>query len=869
MAIPSHKLFLVFMSLLLVFLFLSPRSSFSHPLLSTSCLSHESQALLRFKDALNISLTSSWFNLTSWVNGTDCCTNWTGISCDNHTNHVVSLDITYLFAEGVISESLCQLRFLTSLTVREISLTSGTVFPPCLRNLSYIRYLDLSRNNFTGMIPPFVCSLTRLTYLDLSWNNFNGSIPSCLGNLSSLTELDLSDNQLSGSIPASLGSLFSLTKLHLSYNQLSGSIPASLGSLFSLTKLHLSYNQLSGSIPASLGSLSLLRSLYLSNNELRGNIPDSLGNLSLLQVLDGVSNRFNETISSSSLPPSLVALRLSLNHHQLISETFFHKLTRLSSLYLSDCVLNISTIWIPSFQLYELSLMSCTIDGEFPPWISTQFSLENLKLTNASLVGVIPSWLWETSPQLQYLNLSGNHLEGSLSSNHSICTQLSELDVSRNGLSGCIPSIWPSSISILLLNDNLFSGKIPLSLGKLSQLKMLNLAYNLFSGNIPYSLGKLFQLQFLNLANNKISGMIPASLSNCSSLIVLNLGNNSLKGSLPYEFSRLTQLKSLVVHGNILNGSFPLSISNCSFLQVLDIGNNFFGGEMPPTIGNFYFLRVLVMKKNNFTGNIPSAIGHLIYLQILLLSSNHFSGLIPHTIVSLQAMTIEDQDGIVLSNFYYRQIYRDGLDMTSKGRDEHYTYILSTLTAMDLSNNELEGGIPFDFGNLKGLRFLNLSMNNLNGTIPSSLGEMGQLESLDLSRNNFFGKIPMEFISLNSLGFLKLSNNHLSGSIPQGTQMSTFAESSYSGNPNLWGCPLPKNCSWPQYIPRPPEVSINKEKKSTKYPLYGIALGLSYGVAFGGIVSLILIKMSWKRKYFNKVDAILKIVFPWMKDLTL
>lgn len=211
-------------------------------------------------------------------------------------------------------------------------------------------------------------------------------------------------------------------------------------------------------------------------------------------------------------------------------------------------------------------------------WISTQFSLGRLELTNASLVGVIPSWLWETSPRLQYLNLSGNHLEGSLSSNLSICTQLSELDVSRNRLSGCIPSIWPSSIYILLLNDNLYSGKIPSSLGKLSQLQILNLANNFFSGNIPYSLGKLFQLHLLNLANNKISGVIPASLSNCSFLTILNLGNNSLEGSLPCEFSRLGKLSSLVVHGNILNGSFPSSISNCSFLQVLDIGNNFFGG---------------------------------------------------------------------------------------------------------------------------------------------------------------------------------------------------------------------------------------------------------------------------------------------------
>ncbi|XP_059070370.1 receptor-like protein Cf-9 homolog [Cryptomeria japonica] len=139
--------------------------------------------------------------------------------------------------------------------------------------------------------------------------------------------------------------------------------------------------------------------------------------------------------------------------------------------------------------------------------------------------------------------------------------------------------------------------------------------------------------------------------------------------------------------------------------------------------------------------------------------------------------------------------------MTVKGLELHYSYTLSTLKGIDLSNNQLNGHVPFDFGKLKGLRFLNLSMNNLTGVIPPSFGEMSQLESLDLSSNRFYGSIPAEFQSLTSLECLNLSSNNLSGSIPQGGQMITFENTSYSGNPYLEGCPLPKKCSWPKFDP--------------------------------------------------------------------
>ncbi|XP_059070508.1 receptor-like protein 47 [Cryptomeria japonica] len=494
MAIPLRKLTgIVFL------LFFCP--PLSQPLMSGRCPSHESQALLLFKAALN----DSEGYLSSWVNGTDCCTSWNGISCDNNTNHVISVEA--LSFHVVISESICQLRFLTSLTISGVYQGTTTI-PPCLGNLSYIERLVLHYNSFSGMIPPLVCLLTRLKVLNLASNNLNGSIPSCLGNLASLAYLELSYNQLSGRIPASLGSL-------------------------SLTDLLLGDNQLSGIVPDSLGNLSLLERLDISNNQLSGTIPPSFAHLSSLIELYAHGNRFNETVSSLSLPPSLHFLYLSLHHYQSISETSFHNLTRLSDLYLCDCVLNISTTWIPPFDLSYLSLVSCMIDGEFPPWISTQISLERLVITNASLVGVIPSWLWETSPQLNYLNLSGNHLEGSLFSNTSSWMNLRRLDLARNKLSGCIPSMWSFYMGILLLNDNLFSGNIHPNLGDLSNLNMLNLANNKITGVIPVSLSNCSNLEMLNLANNKITGVIPVSLSDCSYLNMLNLANNKITGVIP------------------------------------------------------------------------------------------------------------------------------------------------------------------------------------------------------------------------------------------------------------------------------------------------------------------------------------------------
>jgi len=79
------------------------------------------------------------------------------------------------------------------------------------------------------------------------------------------------------------------------------------------------------------------------------------------------------------------------------------------------------------------------------------------------------------------------------------------------------------------LNNNMFQGQIPASLGNASNLQIIDFTFNNVSGYVPSSLGNLLSLQYLKLEQNKLEANgsqgweFLDALGNCTDLQLLSL----------------------------------------------------------------------------------------------------------------------------------------------------------------------------------------------------------------------------------------------------------------------------------------------------------------------------------------------------------
>jgi hypothetical protein len=107
-------------------------------------------ALLKFKDSI---ATDPHGLLNSWNDSLHFCS-WRGITCGKRHQRVTALILPNYDLNGTLS--------------------------PYIGNLSFLRFINLQDNNFSGKIPQQVEHLFRLRHLNLSFNMLEGEIPANL-----------------------------------------------------------------------------------------------------------------------------------------------------------------------------------------------------------------------------------------------------------------------------------------------------------------------------------------------------------------------------------------------------------------------------------------------------------------------------------------------------------------------------------------------------------------------------------------------------------------------------------------------------------------------------------------------------------------
>ncbi|PHT82498.1 hypothetical protein T459_15513 [Capsicum annuum] len=388
-------------------------------------------------------------------------------------------------------------------TFQPTSIRSHTYW---LFNLPSLSALDLSMNNFEGVIPPSIqmksslfpsivnlvrnklqgpipTQLENVNVINLSLNNFVGSIPAQVGEIPAIRSISLSGNKIDGPIPESFcQSTNVLQVLQLSNNSLSGIIPRSLGNCKSLIYLNLGQNKLTGSVPEELERVTSLRCLDLNGNEFEGSFPTVIEKFQELEILNLAGNRFKGRI------PKFIG---DLNHLRI------------------------------------LVLASNSFNESIPEGVMKLENLQFITLSRNKLSGPIP----EKLEGLKKMTKTQNQTT-ILGYYYSLKFTGAQLEIVTKGQTRFLVSVYSYNTGFDVSSYAL-TGKIPEKIGLLNGIPFLNLSHNNLTGLIPKTIGEMISLESLDLSYNQLTGEIPVTSATLDFLAYLNLSYNNLSGRIP------------------------------------------------------------------------------------------------------------------------------------------------------------------------------------------------------------------------------------------------------------------------------------------------------------------------------------------------
>ncbi|KAK7357254.1 hypothetical protein VNO80_16538 [Phaseolus coccineus] len=552
---------------------------------------------------------------------------------------------------------------------------------------------------------------------------------------------------------------------------------------------------LTGAFSLSLLELESLSYLNLSNNNFKFMQYSSMGS----QKCDDLSRGNLSGLCGNST--NLQYLDLSQNYDLFVSNLdWISHLTSLQYLNLGGVHLHQGIDWLQSVtmlpSLLELHFKSCKLENLYPFLQHANFtSLQVLNLAENHFISELPTWLFNLSCEISRIDLSQNQIHSQLPKTLPYLRSLKSLVLHDNFLKGPIPS-WLGQLEQLQeldLSHNSFSGPIPASLGNSPSLIKLILESNDLNGNLPVELGQLFKLETLRVSNNPLTGIVSErnlrSLRNLKNFSLsspalifdfypkwvppfqlLNIELGYLRDKLPAWLFTQSSLKYLTIRHS--TASFePLDMfwKFANRLESISLENNTINGDMSKV---FLSSKVVWLGANNLRGGMPHISPEVVVLH---LRNNSLSG----SISPLLCHNMRHKSNLVYLDMSYNNLSGGLTDCWNNwkslvlvnlrfnnltGKIPHSMGSLSNLRFLYLKSNKFFGKVPFSLRKCKNLRILDLCRNNLSGVIPSWLGQ--NVEGLELRSNQFSGNIPTQLCQLHSLMMINLASNKLSGPIP-------------------------------------------------------------------------------------------------------
>lgn len=317
------------------------------------------------------------------------------------------LDLSHNTIQSLEDDSFTSLSNLYALDLSHnliLSLSDSS-----LRGLVGLSLLYLTNNSLIEMHSHALRHSSNLKEVFLGDNRLM-AISTALENLSFLKVLDVSRNEIVSIQPFLFGGLGNLEFLNISHNKMNGISQGSFAGLVSLKVLDLTGNQIRTLSEASFDGVPGMRHLTLAKNEL-SDINGVFAGLEHLQTLD-VSQNNIRMFDYAFIPRQLIQLDLKKNKIQKLGNFFkvhsvltlevldasFNAIRRLTEVSLPDTVRkvilhnnNISRILPNTFRdkvdLQEIDLRMNVIQRLNPKSISVRGTIENHFSAQVSLAG--------------------------------------------------------------------------------------------------------------------------------------------------------------------------------------------------------------------------------------------------------------------------------------------------------------------------------------------------------------------------------------------------------------------------------------------------------------------------------------------------